>query len=256
MFCSNLKCLADQWWHTSNAAYYFGRDDGPNNVTYICRNCGESSQYYWLIWTPSEEKRDGFDMGTFIKAGQWPPLTIEPDVELAKALGKADTKLYRKALISASISHGVAALAYFRRVIENQVNHLIDLIGEAAKNAQTGGDALKKIDAIKAAKHVDQKIEFAKGLLPKHLQPGGINPFDKLWGVASAGLHGESEDWCLDLFAEFKFSFEYLFRSLTLENEQARQFIEKMNAPSPAQLGKKTDPAKVIKTKDSPPSSD
>jgi hypothetical protein len=100
------------------------------------------------------------------------PLTIEPPRDLAKILGKEDTALYKKVLIDASISHGVGALAYFRRVIENKVNQLIDLVAEAARSAHTGHDELKRIEAVKASFHIDQKIEFAKGLLPTHLKPG------------------------------------------------------------------------------------
>jgi hypothetical protein len=43
------------------------------------------------------------DLFTFIKAGQWPALTIEPSVVVAKALGEEDASLYKKALINASI---------------------------------------------------------------------------------------------------------------------------------------------------------
>lgn len=63
-----------------------------------------------------------------MKVGQWPPLAIEPAPALADSLGKEDVELYKKALINANFSHGIAALAYFRRVVENKVNDLIDLI--------------------------------------------------------------------------------------------------------------------------------
>jgi hypothetical protein len=54
-----------------------------------------------------------------MKVGQFPPLSIKPTNDLAKALGKGDADLYQKALINGNYSLGLGALAYFRRVIEN-----------------------------------------------------------------------------------------------------------------------------------------
>jgi hypothetical protein len=37
------------------------------------------------------------------------------------------------------------------------------------------------------------KIEFAAKILPVHLRPGGQDPFERLYGIASARLHGDSD---------------------------------------------------------------
>jgi hypothetical protein len=226
MFCANKLCRADRLWQTSDnyVQVYFDQDQ-PTHVPYWCRNCGQQTTQYWIEWKVS----DG--VFTFIKVGQWPALTIEPPVVLANALGPADTKLYKKALINASISHGIGALAYFRRVIENKVNALLDLVEEAAKASQIPASDLKGIEENKAGKHVDAKIEFAAKILPMHLRPGGHNPFERLYGVASAGLHGESDEECVSRFQEYKAAFEYLFQNLTEENEHAQEYIRQMSKP-------------------------
>jgi hypothetical protein len=226
--------LADQWWQIgyNEGPFYFGHQ-GPQRITYTCRNCGEAQQYYWISWIELQAPDKDTQSGQFTKVGQWPPLSIELSRDLAKSLGKEDAKLYKKALISASISHGLAALAYFRRVVENKVNSIIDLILESAKNAEYGEVDRKQLEEIKASTYVDQKISLAKKLLPAHLRPGGHNPLDTLYGVASAGLHGESEERCLELFAEYRTSFEYLFRNLTVGNEEALEFLKQMSSPTP-----------------------
>ena len=228
MFCGNNECKADQSWQISSreTQVYF-ESEMPSHVKYWCKNCGEQATHYWIEWT----KKD--DVTTFIKVGQWPSLTIEPSVLLSKVLGKNDTKLYKKALINASISHGIAALAYLRRVIENQVNHLLDLVVESARAAQVHVDDLKEIEEIKTDKHVDVKIRFAAKLLPVHLCPGGNNPLERLYGVASAGMHGESDDECLNRFHEYQSAFEFLFENLTEQNERANDYIKQVSKPIP-----------------------
>ena len=81
-------------------------------------------------------------------------------------------------------------------------------------------------------KHLDTRIEFASKILPIHLRPGGHNPLDKLYAVASAGLHGESDEGCLRIFEEARFVFEYLFRNLTVTNEEAREYLKRLSTPS------------------------
>jgi hypothetical protein len=224
MYCENKQCKAVQLWQLfeTDSRFFFGWDM-PTKVRYVCRNCGKQIINYWIDWTAN----DG--VFTFIKAGQWPALTIEPSPVVAKALGAEDTSLYKKALINASISHGLGALAYFRRVIENKVNVLLDLVEEAAKTAQVHEDELKNIAEVKASKHVDVKIEYAARILPTHLRPGGHNPLERLYGVASAGLHGESDSDCVGLFQEYRAAFEYLIQNLTEQNEQAEAYVRQLS---------------------------
>ncbi len=166
-----------------------------------------------------------------MKVGQFPPLSIEPPKGLAKALGKEDAALYKKALINANYSFGLGALAYFRRVIENKVNMLLDLIVEAANLAKFEPEELARIDEIKNSHHLDVKIEYASKILPPYLRPGGHNPLNKLYAIASTGIHGRSDEECLDDFSNARFEFEYLFKNLTISNEEAQTYLERVSSP-------------------------
>jgi len=181
-----------------------------------------------LIW------KEHADSNIFVKVGQWPPLTIEPSPELAKALGREDAELYKKGLIDFNFGHGIGAVGYFRRVLENKINALLDLVEEAARNAKVEGEHLAQIEAVKKSHRVEDKIDIASKILPAHLKPGGHNPLDKLYGPLSAGLHGESDDECLTIFSEARFVFEYLFKNLTESNEEARKYVLRLSAPAKA----------------------
>ena len=225
MFCGNEKCNGETWWECESNQIRFGSDFICER-SYACRNCGQEKQYYQFIWQENDKAN------IFIKVGQWPPLEIEPTKELSKALGPEDSKLYKKGLINFQFGHGIAAVAYFRRVLENKINALLDLVLEAARNENAEGERLQEIETVKDSHRVEDKIGVATKILPAHLKPGGHNPLDKLYAPLSAGLHGESDDDCLTIFSDARFVFEYLFKNLTESNEEARKYVQRLSAPS------------------------
>jgi hypothetical protein len=225
MFCDNEKCGALEWWDVDNDEVYFSSSFIQGRY-YTCRNCGVKKQYYQFIWQENK------DFNIFVKVGQWPPLAIEPSPELAKALGPEDAELYKKGLIEFNFGHGIGAVAYFRRVLENKINALLDLIAEAARNENVAAEKVAEIEAVKKSHRVEDRIDIASEILPAHLKPGGHNPLDKLYAPLSAGLHGESDDDCLTIFEEARFVFEYLFKNLTESNEEARKYVLRLSAPA------------------------
>ena len=227
MYCDHEKCKAETWWQVERQAVYF-HADFIKDCKYTCRNCGQSNQYYQFIWQEREHHN------IFTKVGQYPALTIEPSPELAKALGQEDAALYKKGIIDFNFGHGIGAVAYFRRVLENKINELLDLIAEAAHNSQVADEHIAEIEAVKKSHRLEDKIDIASKILPAHLKPGGHNPLDKLYSPLSAGLHGESDDECLTVFSEARFVFEYLFKNLTESNEEARKYVLKLSAPAKA----------------------
>ena len=226
MQCTSQYCKQETIWEVSDREDVYFKRDEIHHRAYTCRNCRSNIVNYWFTW---EEHKDDNE---FMKVGQWPPLAIEPTPALADSLGKEESELYKKALINANFSYGIGALAYFRRVIENKVNNLIDLIADAARNAQFELEQVARIEEVKTNRHLDTRIEFAAKILSTHLRPGGHNPLDKLYAVASAGLHGESDEECLRIFEEARFVFEYLFKNLTLTNEDAREYVKRLSSPS------------------------
>lgn len=218
-FCDNAKCQKEQLWKKGG---YGGHDKiGWSTQEYGCRNRGENGIRFYYHWSN----------GLFLKAGQFPPLQKEPPQRLAKKLSKVDLDLYRKALTSRNEAYGLGALAYLRRVVENRMNDLLDLLHEAAKQEESAEEELKKIEQVKASWIFDNKISYASKLLPKRLMPGGINPIDKLHDLASEGIHHRDEDECLEIFDRCKASFEYVFRELDVQIEDAKAYIASLTPP-------------------------
>src|SRR5215469_9132828 len=159
MYCDNRKCKGLTWWKVSDQTVYF-RSYLITQRYYTCKNCGVSNQHYLFIW---QENKDN---NIFIKVGQYPPLTIEPSSEMEKVLGAEDSELYKKGLIEFQFGHGIGAVAYFRRVLENKINALLDLIEEATKNQKVDSEHIEKIEAVKESHRVEDKIKVASEALP------------------------------------------------------------------------------------------
>jgi hypothetical protein len=104
------------------------------------------------------------------------------------------------------------------------MNDLLDLLHEAAKD-EGSAEELAKIEEVKKSWRFDDKIGYAAGILPRHLRPGGVNPIDKLHDLASDGIHHRTEDECIEIFDSCKTAFEYVFRELDVQIEDAKAYI-------------------------------
>lgn len=218
LFCP--RCEQIQWWDTEV------RWDACHNVgfvqkTYTCRNCGIEEVRYYCYWETSG------GITRFKKVGQHPPLEDRVPKELESKLGTHDLDLYKKALRCRNFNYGLGALAYLRRVVENRMNDILDLLAEAARETDFAPDELQAIEQAKQAKRFDDKVTFGAKILPPHLKPGGSqNPIDLLHDLASEGIHAKSEDECIEIFDRSRLVFEYLFRELQLRREDARSYLK------------------------------
>jgi hypothetical protein len=196
---------------------------GFGSAQYRCRNCAGRIVRYYFYWGAAN------GVGEFLKVGQWPSIDESVQTDLAERLDAEDLDFYRKALRLRNHGLGVAALAYLRRVVENRINDILDVLADAAREHESAAEELKTIEAIKAGRRFDDKISYAAKLLPNHLRPKGQpNPIDKLHELTSEGLHSKSEDDCLAIFDAVKNVFEYVFGKLTVQIDDARDFVKSL----------------------------
>lgn len=216
LYCT--KCENDQIWQCEVRTAW---GIGFNGATYTCRNCGKSETRYYWYWL---RKQGGESL--FFKVGQYPPLEERIEPELEKRLTGEDLQFYRNALRCRNFNLGLAALSYLRRVVENRMNDLLDLIAELAEQEETTSGLIEGIAAAKKSRVFDDKVTFAAKILPSVLRPGGTNPVDLLHDLASEGIHRKSEAECIDIFDQSRFVFEYLFRELQVRKAEAGKFMD------------------------------
>ena len=184
----------------------------------------------------------------FLKAGQFPPLEERIPRELEQQLKGDDLEFYKRALRCRNFNLGIAALAYLRRVVENRMNDLLDLIAVAAQQAEYHADDLKQLESVKADRVFDKKVTYAAAILPPSLRPGNANPIDLLHDLASEGMHALSDAQCIDVFDQSKDVFEHLFIELKVRETKDKAFGDKVNEL----LRRKSKPAVAAVPKEPP----
>ena len=225
LFCKS--CKQETFWEIQPKFFY--RSNAIDQVLYRCRNCGESIVQFLLKWDTDA----GMLMTSLSKVGQFPPLEERINTELEEKLSaneSNDIELYRKALRCRNFNLGLAAVTYLRRVVENRMNDLLDLIAELIKTYNLLPERVEELKTVKDSWRFADKVNYASDLLPSYLKPYGKNPIDNLHDIASDGIHNRPDDECLQVFDKARYVFEFLFRQLEVSQQEAEAFIKGLNA--------------------------
>jgi hypothetical protein len=191
---------------------------------YVCKNCGRSVIRYFYYWTRSDGDGGG---GLFYKVGQWPELEERVSKALEDRLTVADLKVYKNALRMRNFNLGISAVAYMRRVVENRMNDMLEVLHETARVHNAPAEMLSKHEEMMKEKRFNEKIDYAGDLLPASLRPEGKpNPMAILHELASDGLHTKTDEECVDIFDACRQTFEYVFGKMRIETEEAKKFVD------------------------------
>jgi hypothetical protein len=158
-----------------------------NYAAYNCAACGATRIY--VVEFSFDENGDPLVR----KIGQYPPWSVSVQKEVSKCLSKGDDELYRKALICVSQNFGMGACAYMRRVLEDQITPLLQMLYEIKREDGAGKKELEEIDTALKGKQFDRKLELAQKAVPPHLITEGVNPFKQIHEDLSAALHVHDE---------------------------------------------------------------
>jgi len=223
MYCENEKSM-----QTFNSARKLHElqlqgDNAPCwyqvlHLEYQCASC-ISFRRHFLIQVA--------DSGQFVvKVGQCPPWDIRPDPALEAALDdKGD--FYKRGLICESQGYGIGAFAYYRRVLEEIIDRLLQdieglLLGEERDRYSA---ALLK---AKETRVTSDKIALVKDLLPPILRPDGINPLSVLHETLSEGLHDKTDEDCMGLAATAREALVFLVNQVSATKNAGSKFTESM----------------------------
>lgn len=190
---------------------------GFTHSTYACRNCRAYTYNFLVAWEFDDGKN------SVMKCGQYPAQEVMIDPILSKHLGKIDSEFLTKGQRCRMFSFGVAAISYLRRVVEDRMSELLDMLKEEKISAWTP-EELDEFSAAKTSWQFSRKLEYAAQLLPQYLRPGGDNPLALLHDLASDGLHNKSEDECIEIFDRCIAVLTYVFRELELHRSGAADY--------------------------------
>lgn len=164
------------------------------SIEYSCRNCQQSLKTFFLIVDPIDENEGTADV---VKVGEYPFYGPTLPSKLVSILGP-DRELFLKGRKCESMDLGIASFTYYRRVVENQKNRIIDAIISVLEKTNAEFETIAKLTEAKREVQFTKAINTIKNLLPKQLYINDHNPLTLLHKALSIGIHNLDDKECLD----------------------------------------------------------
>ena len=196
LHCTNEACNGLRFFRGYGGEIVFtGNDDDSirTYMGYICSNCRSVTKTFSI-----QAKRDGQTSGRCFKFGEFPSYGPPTPARLIRLFGdERETFLSGRRCENQGL--GIGAFVYYRRVVENQKNKILD---EVIRVSEKIGASPEMLSALKAAKEETQfskAIKSVKDAIPQALLINGQNPLTLLHAALSGGLHEHTDANCLEL---------------------------------------------------------
>ena len=195
--CEDKTCKGMRCFEFSGSTGRISNKDGRNELflEYQCKNCEKTKKSFSILTFGINEG----GAALIVKLGEWPPFGPKTPSRLLRLLN-SDRDLFLRGRRAERHGLGIGAFTYYRRVVENQKNRLIDEIIKVVQKVEVSPEAIVA-DLTKAKK----TFQFSKAMadvklgVPQILLINGHNPLTLLHSALSAGIHDKSDDDCLEI---------------------------------------------------------
>jgi hypothetical protein len=199
LWCSSDECDGVRTFdpdHNDSTLHLSETDDEARNrfINFLCRNCRRSRKIFAVRYKYDEDGKTVLAL----KLGEHPPLSRQIPGRLRKLVG-TDQEKFNKGLRSEAYGLGVGAFGYYRQVIENQKDRLIDEILKVANLENPTPELIKELEEAKRESQFSTAVEKIKHRIPEILLIHGYNPLTLLHKALSEGLHVASDEECLEI---------------------------------------------------------
>jgi len=222
MYCYN--CDSIQTYNLSSEYFKgFGHANYPTQgviirCDYLCMHCKKVEREFFV--------KIAEDKTWIMKVGQFPAWEISGEPNIEKMLGDYKS-YYKKGLICESQGYGIGAFGYYRRIVEEIIDQLLEDITELLSGEEKD-KYLTVLEKTKKTIVAQDKIELVKELLPPVLRPDGMNPLQTLHSVLSEGLHARSDEECLEYSDQCRTILIFLVNQISVSKQSSRSFSESM----------------------------
>lgn len=187
-------------------------------MLYMCRNCERTLKRYALIIRPGS-KALRRDIGEVIKIGEWPPFGPITPPRFVSLIGP-DRELFLKGRRAEINGLGIGAFAYYRRVVENNKERLLDAIIKVGEKTGVDQAVVAALQEAKKETQFSKAIVDIKDAIPDAIRINGQNPLSLLHGPLSEGIHDKTDEECLELASSVR---EVLFAMAEQIGEALRE---------------------------------
>jgi hypothetical protein len=157
-----------------------------------------------------------------MKVGQYPPPDIRIPNDLQKRLG-GYVGFFRQARISEQHGFGIGAFAYYRRIVEDTIDKLLQDIRSEFVSDEDKAEFDEQLIAVAQSRDASSKIEVVKHLVPEE---GGGNSLGLLYKAMSTAIHELSDEQCLALAAATREVFIDLHERIKNKRKRGRMVAD------------------------------
>lgn len=169
-------------------------------MRFRCRNCEHSIKLYSLL---ARIRDVAARMCWLWKLAEVPEFGPPIPAKIYKLI-EEERDYYLRGRRSENQGLGIAAFAYYRRAVENQKNRIIDQVIKACRKLGSDPNLIKELEAAKAKVRFKESFGSIKEFLPQALMINGHNPIVLLHAALSEGIHGHSDEECLERAASIR----------------------------------------------------
>jgi hypothetical protein len=164
-------------------------------VTYRCSNCQRVQKTFSFA---AKVDSDAKPQGECYKFGELPTYGPPVSPKLIKLIGP-DRNEFLKGRRCENQGLGVGAFIYYRRVVENQKNRIIEGIIKVSEKIGAPKEKLETLRAAVKETQFSKALDMAKDAMPESLLINGQSPILLLHSALSEGVHTLTDEQCLEL---------------------------------------------------------
>jgi hypothetical protein len=206
LYCPSDSCNGTRFYRSrdENRVYLAGVWNN-DYITYQCANCRTQQKTFALaifIETASNQPKEAQTVHCY-KFGENPPYGPSTPARLISLIGP-DRELFLKGRRCENQGLGIGAFVYYRRVVEEQKNRIIDEILKVAHVLSAPPDSILALKNAQKETQFSKAVEDIKEAIPQRLLIAGRNPLSLLHSALSMGLHSQSDEKCLELAKDIR----------------------------------------------------
>lgn len=171
------------------------RQFGDFYVTYRCSNCQKTQRIYSLR---AKVHKNGSPEGVCYKFGEFPPFGPSIPSRLIKLIGP-DRDEFLKGRRCENQGLGIGAFTYYRRVVENQKDRILEQIVKVSEKINAPQVNIDRLREAQRETQFSRALDMAKDVMPQSLLIDGHNPVLLLHRALSRGVHELTDEECLEL---------------------------------------------------------
>ena len=201
LHCPSDSCNGIRFFRRTNTSVPDIPDDTFHYfyISYVCSNCRKTEKSFSLA---AQRESDAVS-GKCYKFGEFPEYGPPTAARLIKLIGP-DRELFLKGRRCENQGLGIGAFVYYRRVVEEQKNRILDEIIKVSHKVGAPEHAIKSLEAAKGETQFSKALTNVKDAIPQALLINGHNPLTLLHSALSDGLHLRSDEHCLEIASSIR----------------------------------------------------